>query len=331
MATFSKASFNTIKYAAARPTYPRQLFDFIFRYHEHGPASVEGDSIDRSASFNLKARWDVAVDLGCGTGQATIELHPFKHVIGVDPSAKMIDGARQYISSSLGGPETPSKGQFEFVQSAAEKLGFLEDRSVDLVIAAQAAHWFDWQTLWPELARILRSNATVALWGYSEFRLSRYPTLTPLINGYSQGADPASSLGPHWEQPGRSILDNHLLKIPSAGDIVRDGFHSESRVYFVGDHHPSLPSSRPVILRKKVSWEGFEAYLRSFSSLHTFHEHYPDDMKREDGDITERFMRSLKEEMKKADAKDGTAGEATDSNEQVEIEWPLALVMVKRK
>ena len=54
MATFSKLPFNTAVYAAARPTYPRQLFDFVFRYH--GEKSVG------------KARWDVAVDLGCGTG-----------------------------------------------------------------------------------------------------------------------------------------------------------------------------------------------------------------------------------------------------------------------
>lgn len=52
MATFAKTSFNTAIYATFRPTYPRQLFDFIFQHHErtHG------------------ARWDTAVDLGCGTG-----------------------------------------------------------------------------------------------------------------------------------------------------------------------------------------------------------------------------------------------------------------------
>ena len=29
---------------------------------------------------------------------------------------------------------------------------------------AQAAHWFDWKKLWPELARILRKNGSVAIW-----------------------------------------------------------------------------------------------------------------------------------------------------------------------
>lgn len=65
-------------------------------------------------------------------------------------------------------------------------------------------------------------------------RLSRYPSLTPLINAYSQGSDPSTSLGPHWEQPGRSIIDNHLREIPGASSVIPDAFSSEDRVYFVG-------------------------------------------------------------------------------------------------
>ncbi|KAH8110949.1 S-adenosyl-L-methionine-dependent methyltransferase [Phellopilus nigrolimitatus] len=323
MATFSKATFNTAKYAAARPTYPRQLFDFVFRYHEQGSSSVRG----RGESTG-KARWDAAVDLGCGTGQATIELHPFKRVVGVDPSAKMLDEARQYVTTSLGGPGDASISQFDFVQSPAESLGFLEDGSVDLVVSAQAAHWFDWKKLWPELARILRKNGTVAFWGYSEMRLSGYPLLTPLINAYSQGSDPATSLGPHWEQPGRSIVDNHLQDVPSATSIIPDAFYSEERVYFSGSHYSSLPSPRPVILRKKMNWENFEAYLRSFSSLHTFQARYPADATRENGDIVTRFTTTLKEKMYGTDQ--GEKRLDVGEENEIEVEWPLALVLVKR-
>jgi hypothetical protein len=52
MTTFAKASFNAAKYASIRPTYPKVLYDTIFAYHAR----------------NLKASWDLAVDLGCGTG-----------------------------------------------------------------------------------------------------------------------------------------------------------------------------------------------------------------------------------------------------------------------
>lgn len=54
MATFGKATFNALSYAASRPTYPRALFDYVFRFHGAGASA---------------ARWDKAVDLGCGTGR----------------------------------------------------------------------------------------------------------------------------------------------------------------------------------------------------------------------------------------------------------------------
>jgi len=331
MATFSSTSFDTNKYAEARPTYPLALFDFIFEYHECGPdLVVDGKSAAETVSgISKAARWQLAVDLGCGTGQATVALDKFRRVIGVDPSEKMIDGARQYVSSSIVGIVAAATGQFEFVQSAAEKLEFIEDGSVDLVISAEAAHWFDWRRLWPELARILRTNGTVAFWGYSQLRLSRYPTLTPLIDSYSQGSDPLNSLGPYWQEPGRSVLDNHFLDIPSANEAGPNAFHSERRVYFTGDYHPSLPSPRPIILRKKMSWEGFESYLRSFSALHIFHERHPEDMQREDGDITTRFIRELKAEMTKIDEQQGR--DARGSEEDLDVEWPMALVLVKRR
>ena len=128
MATFGKATYNAAKYASIRPTYPRQLYDSIFRYHEGGS----------------KARWTTAVDLGCGTGewrldlssgnfsqlcgpgQATTELTPFQKVIGVDPSAKMVEQATQSIAAGL-------PNQIEYVQSAAETLPFLADGSVDMI------------------------------------------------------------------------------------------------------------------------------------------------------------------------------------------------------
>lgn len=69
---------------------------------------------------------------------------------------------------------------------------------------------------------------------YSEFRLPRYPTLMPLIVEYDQGTDPGASLGPHWQQPGRSILVNHLVGIPEP-NVPGAVFESLDRVYFTGN------------------------------------------------------------------------------------------------
>ncbi|KAG1796064.1 S-adenosyl-L-methionine-dependent methyltransferase [Suillus plorans] len=303
MATFAKSSFDSAIYATFRPTYPRSLFDFIFRYHER----------------NNSARWNRAVDLGCGTGQATVELTPFKRVTGVDPSPKMIEVAQGTLKNT---PE--STGQYEYIQASAENLTFLEDSSVDLVISAQACHWFDWNKIWPEVARVLRKNGSVAFWGYSQLRLTRYPSLTPIINAYVEGTDPLNSIGSYWEQPGRAILDNHLIEVPDANEVVPGAFSDFSRVFFTGDYYPSLPSPRSVIMRKKMTWDDLLSYLNTWSALHTFRQHNPADRENPRGDVAVRFWKDLKEGAERED------GRAVEGHDEVDIEWPVAVVMATR-
>ena len=95
----------------------------------------------------------------------------------------------------------------------------------------------------------------------------------------------------------------------------------------LGPHFPEIRDARPVVMAKRMPWDAFEAYLRSFSSLHTFQAEYPDDAKRPDGDIVQRFMKSLKDGMRDAD--NNQLGSDLDSGE-VEIEWPLALILYKK-
>ncbi|KAJ7116040.1 hypothetical protein C8R44DRAFT_675592 [Mycena epipterygia] len=370
MATFAKTTFNAAKYAISRPTYPRELYDSILTYHEH--------SLGLSGAT---ARWSHALDLGCGTGQATAEiLNPnfeydsdsgsgsdlesgsgldsgsgvesgskssgsglgsdpdsglesgsdseyyseaegdgtlgFSRVTGVDPSAQMIEQATAYAES------LDASDVLKFVQGSADNLKFINDKSVDMVISAQAAHWFEWDRTWPELSRVLRYGGTAAFWVYSEFRLPQYPQLTPLITEYAQGKDPRTSLGPHWE-PGRRILDNHLLDIvPPA-----KGWDDFTRVFFTGDHHPTLPKPHfDPILRKTMTWggAGLHGYLRTFSALHRYHETFPEDLQHSDGDIATRFLRTL---METAQVPLGEEGE----NMTVEVEWPLALVIARKE
>ena len=60
-------------------------------------------------------------------GQATVELTPFQKIVGVDPSAKMVEQAIKNVEPSA------LPGQIEYKQSAAEELPFLGDGSVDFI------------------------------------------------------------------------------------------------------------------------------------------------------------------------------------------------------
>ena len=69
---------------------------------------------------------------------------------------------------------------------------------------------------------------------YSEFRFTLYPSLTRRINAYAQGLDPLHSVGPYWQQPGRSILENHLVQIPEGNEVIPGAFKDFERAFFTG-------------------------------------------------------------------------------------------------
>ncbi|KAF9067592.1 S-adenosyl-L-methionine-dependent methyltransferase [Rhodocollybia butyracea] len=338
MATFAKTSFSAAVYAASRPTYPKALFQFIFDYHERGSAALPSAAKSSSSSHILRPRWNVAVDLGCGTGQATTELHPFKRVIGVEPSKVMVEKAKSQVSTLLGDADT---SQFEFVQTSAENLVFLEDESVDLVISAQAAHWFDWNKQWPEIARVLKPSGTVAFWTYSEFRLPQYPSLTPLITHYLQGKDPDTSLGLYWE-PGRTIVERHLVDVPEPKQVLesKDIMTDTDRVYLSGEYHeaspsvspsPNAPTTLPVILRSQTTWNGLLGYFHTFSSLHTYLEQHPNDAVDNGGrSLPERTLSKLMEGAEEELKKMGQEKVTVQGEDKLIVEWPIAMVLAKK-
>ncbi|THU85969.1 hypothetical protein K435DRAFT_783066 [Dendrothele bispora CBS 962.96] len=340
MATFAKSTFDTSVYAASRPTYPKALFQFIFNYHQIGIEAFP-PKLKAAASQEFQERfrsgptpgWGTAVDLGCGTGQATVELTPFKHIIGVDPSQGMVEKAKKYTEELYPGPtSTTRRGQiFEYIQSPAEKLDFIKDESVDLVISAQAVHWFDFSSLYPALSRILRPNGTFAFWVYTEFRLPQFhPALTPMITEYHQGTEnPEESLGSFWERPGRTIQERFLVDVPEPAEVLGGtegaSLSALDRVYFAGPYNPrtfTLPTTctLPVIMRSHTTWNGLLGYLDTFSALHNWTQQHPGKEK-----VSEGFWRKLMKEASGIEGKEKIKGE-----DALTVEWPVALVLGKK-
>jgi SAM-dependent methyltransferase len=99
-----------------------------------------------------------ALDLGAGTGKLTAQLASLPSgsghvsVVAVEPDPAMIAELRRLLPGVTA------------VEGRAEAIP-LPDESVDAVLAGQAAHWFDLEVAFPEIARVLRPGGVVAgLW-----------------------------------------------------------------------------------------------------------------------------------------------------------------------
>jgi SAM-dependent methyltransferase len=129
---FSSRVADYVKY---RPDYPRRVVSIL---HE---------------AIGLSSEWIVA-DIGCGTGiSCRMFLENGNQVLGVEPNDDMRLAAEK---------EFAAQSRFRCVKGSAETTT-LPDASVQLVVAAQAFHWFDKPACAREWRRILRDRGHVAV------------------------------------------------------------------------------------------------------------------------------------------------------------------------
>jgi ubiquinone/menaquinone biosynthesis C-methylase UbiE len=162
------------EYAAYRPSYPDQLFSDIYDYHtrRHG-------------------QWGVAIDVACGSGQATIPLsQKFGKVYGLDLNPTQI-------------AEAPRRPNIDYSISPAETLKF-DSASTDLITIAQAAHWLDLPLVYKEFERVLKKDhGTLAIWCYGFCHIDDVEVEKALQSFYAAIKD-------FWEE--RRVLVNNLYR-----------------------------------------------------------------------------------------------------------------------
>ena len=74
-----------------------------------------------------------------------------------------------------------------------------------------------------------------------------------------------------------------------------------------------------------MSWQALLGYFRTWSALHTFKERNPGDAAHPDGPLEVRFWKALREGAGLGD------GDVTSMvSEDVEVEWPVAMVVARR-
>ncbi|KAJ4417485.1 trans-aconitate methyltransferase 1 [Gnomoniopsis sp. IMI 355080] len=313
---YSEPSFNHASYASFRPTYPASLYRMILTYHEaQKPKQSNGD------------RHGALLDLGCGPGLVSQALAPhFTKVVAVDPSPGMVAQARQLTMT------TPN---LTVHQASAEDLSFLPASSVDLVVAGEAAHWFDYPRAWPELARVVRQggDGSLAFWGYNESLIEGYPQLQSIHDQYRHGTEEVrpgmEALGRFWEDPGRSVLVDLFATIVPPEEEWED----VRRVVFKPDASPTYgvekAAEEALWLRKRMKLGEYMVYLGTMSSVHKWRAAHPERRSRAEGgegDIMDAMAEAFLEAVPEWKAK----GEGWREVE-VDVIWATCLLMARRK
>jgi SAM-dependent methyltransferase len=153
VSTVERFSNRVENYVRYRPGYPHEVLDLFKRQMALTRASV-------------------IADVGSGTGiSSKLFLENGNEVFGVEPNDAMRAAAEEFLAAFP---------NFHSRNGTAENTG-LPDASVDLVIAAQAFHWFDPQKTHVEFKRILMDGGFVALlWN------ERQLDTTPFLREYEQ-------------------------------------------------------------------------------------------------------------------------------------------------
>jgi SAM-dependent methyltransferase len=193
-------------YAKFRPQYPQELFDYL-------------ESIVPSREL----AWDCAT----GNGQAAVALASlFDRVIATDASEKQIANAQAHE-------------RVDYRVEPAEHSN-LRSETVDLVMVAQALHWFDLERFYAEARRVLKPRGVLAASAYNLLHINE--TIDQVVNRYYYEV-----VGPFW---------------PPERDFVEQF-----------DNLPfPFPRIDPPKFEMKADWnlEHLIGYLRTWSSTQRF-------------------------------------------------------------
>jgi len=169
-----KDNFSNVadSYRRNRPTYPDELFSWL---------------------ASIAPKNDLAWDCACGNGQAAVGLAThFHRVYATDASSRQIENAERHP-------------KIDYSVIPAERTPFGDD-IFDLILVAQAVHWFDFNTFFAEVKRVGRVGGVLALAAYELHRVT--PKVDAVTDAFYEPV-----LGPYW-QPERRHIQASYRDIP---------------------------------------------------------------------------------------------------------------------
>jgi len=220
METTKRFGDRVADYAKYRPRYPIEIVRILER------------------EAHISPRQTRVCDVGSGTGiSSELFLREGYSVVGVEPNAPMREESSRSLAKYAG---------FRVVDGTAEATT-LASSSFDLVIAAQAFHWFDHARARAEFARILSPHGICAIF-WNERRMD-----SEFLRAYE---DALMRFGTDYEEVrhrGKRSIANEIenffasftfRSIPNHQDFDRDGLlgraRSSSYVAKSGEKYESL-------------------------------------------------------------------------------------------
>lgn len=160
-------------YARFRPSYPPELIDYL-----------------AGLAPNRQAAWDC----GTGNGQVAILLADhFDEIHATDISEKQLR-------------EAPEHPRVRYALEPAETCS-APDAAFDLIVVAQAIHWFQFERFYAEVRRVLKPGGLLAVVGYGLFHTDS-PEVNTVIRRFYTGI-----VGPYWDAE-RRYIDEEYRTIP---------------------------------------------------------------------------------------------------------------------
>lgn len=350
---FGADDFNVDRYLSNRPRFPPHIYSLIKSYLS--PASQTDEPSPSPGTL---------LDLGCGPGFSSFPLldHPsFDKLIGVDTGKGMVRIAPQayeaWLSSLPSGSQQrralEGKPVSFSVASSSDLSDVVRDSTVNLAIAATAAHWFDPAPTWAEMSRVVKPGGAVVWFTYGENYLPRHPALQEDIYHFMQGDSKAGdSIGAYFPQPGRSYLTNLLQEVPFPHEVepalspaaqetwdlssAMRKLHSLAKKGYAdlswtaGPNAHALPGdAEPFRLEQVMSWERYESYIRSASAYHAYMREHREEREGPE-DVVGRFVRMLRGKVDEQ-RKKGVGIEEGLDEAHVRVAWPLGLMAMKKK
>ncbi len=186
-------------YDRGRPSYPREAIQHLVDVHALGPGVR-------------------VLDVGAGTGKMSALLERTgAQVTALEPVVAMRDALAENCP------------RVQVVDGSAEQTG-LPDASADLVVVAQAFHWFDAKRATAELSRVLRPDGGLALiWNSRDAREPWVAEMSRIVR-WNAGLIPTYDAGDEaWIErvtAGGQFISKGVAELPFSHELDAAGLRA---------------------------------------------------------------------------------------------------------